>query len=96
MMAHEFIRIADRLRRAYPKVGLFGNPELLEIWWLALSDLDGTAIGAAADEWIRKNKQPPTTEEIRKLAEKYQEGRTSWNDAMEKRRVRDAKGGEKE
>jgi len=91
MKASNFVKIASRLRRAYPRVGFFGDPELLEIWWLRLSDLDDQAVAAAIDEWTSKNKFPPTTEEIREVAEKYQQGRTSLNEAMEQRRIKAAR-----
>jgi len=90
MKVNEFIKQAGRLRKAYPRVGFFGDPELLEIWWLRLSDLDAEAVAAAIDDWVRKNKKPPTADDIRDAAEKYQQGRTSWSDAMEQRRIRDA------
>ena len=91
MKVNNFINLAGRLRRAYPKAGLFGDPEVLEIWWFRLSDLDDEAVAAAIDEWTSKNKFPPTTEEIREVAEKYQQGRTSLNEAMEQRRIKAAK-----
>jgi len=91
MKASNFIKFAGRLRRAYPKVGLFGDPELLEIWWLRLSDLDDQAVAAAIDDWVSKNKRPPTADDIRETAEKYQQGRTSLNEAMEQRRIKAAR-----
>ena len=96
MTANEFIPIAGRLRKAYPRVGFFGDPELLEIWWLRLADLDDQAVAAAIDDWVRKNKKPPTADDIRDAAEKYQQGRTSLNEAMEQRRIKAAKNREEE
>ena len=90
MKVNNFIKFAGRLRRAYPKAGLFGDPEVLEIWWFRLSELDDEAVAAAVDEWISKNKKPPTTDEIRKSAEKYQQGRPNLNEAMEQRRIKAA------
>ena len=90
MTANEFVTIAGRLRKQYPKAGFFGDPELLEIWFLRLCDFDADSVNATIDEWISKNKKPPTSDDIRDGAEKRQEGRESWSDAMEKRRIRAA------
>lgn len=91
MTANEFVTIAGRLRKQYPKVGFFGDPELLEIWFLYLCKFDADAVKAAIDEWISKNKKPPTPDDIQYAAGKYQEGRESWNEAMEQRRIKAAK-----
>ena len=91
MKANEFIPIAGRLRKQYPKVGFFSDPELLEIWFLYLCKFDADAVNAAIDEWISKNKKPPTPDDIQASAAKYQQGRASLNDAMEQRRIKAAK-----
>lgn len=70
MNKEEFAKIAAYLRTAYPNSNFMNTPEVINTWYLELSDLDYEVCQKAMRGYVRNNEYPPSIAAIIKSCSK--------------------------
>lgn len=74
MKREEFALFAAALQTYYPRANILPNKQALELWYRQLQDIDYKDAEAALNEWVSKERWPPTIADIRAQAAPADDG----------------------
>ncbi len=75
MVKSEFKSFAAALQTYYPRYDIFPNREAMELWFVAMQDLDYNALTTTLAKWVATQKWPPTIAELREMCSEVTEGK---------------------